>query len=105
MAEHYVIFYCDDCDRLEPAIATFKNVQPNLIVHTSSDLDDLFARVERNSPELLLLYFHDAGTSYMNVLKAVRDNKLTTSIPLLVYHTLPESQELETAFRNFRKNI
>jgi len=102
--EHYVIFFCDDCDRLEPAITAFKKVQSGVVVHTSSTLEDLFSRISKKRPELLLLYFHDSGNSYVEILKAIRENKAATSIPLLVYHSLPEAAELENAFRNFRKN-
>ncbi len=101
--DSYVIFFCDDCDRLAPAIAAFRKVQPGLIVHTSSDLQDLFERINKQKPQLLLLYFHDPAKSYVETLRAIRENGDTNSIPLLIYHDLPEAPELENAFRNFGK--
>lgn len=101
--EHYVIFFCDDCDRLEPAIAAFKKVQPGLVVHTTSQVQDLMAKIKKHRPELLLLYFHDISKSYVEVLKEVRGTAEASNIPVLVYHDLPGGAELEKAFSEFRK--
>ena len=98
-----MIFFCDDCDRLSPAIEAFKKVQPGLVVHTSSDVDDLMEKIKKQRPELLLLYFYDHTKSYIEVLKTIRVKAEASAIPILVYHDLPEGLELEKAFKDFRK--
>lgn len=75
-----------------------------MVIHTSSSIKDLLARINRKKPELILLYFHDPEKSYVDVLKAVRESVLGRSIPLLVYHDLPAIPELEKAFINYRKS-
>lgn len=102
--EHYVIFFCDDCDRLEPAITAFKKVHPAIRVNTSSDVDDLIDKIRRQSPELVLLYFHDPAKSYVEVLKQIRLSVEGRSIPILIYHELPDAATLEKAFSDFRRS-
>lgn len=99
-----MIFFCDDCDRLEPVITAFKKVQPGLVVNTSSDVDDLLSKIKKHRPELLLLYFHDPAKSYVEILKTVRLTTEASGIPVLVYHDLPGAAELEKAFLDFRKS-
>lgn len=101
--KRYVIFFCDDCDRLAPAAAAFKRVRPEIAIHTLSSLDDLLNQINTDSPVLLLFYLHDKANSYVEVLKAVRETIDGSGIPTLVYRDLPDVNTLEHDFRTYLK--
>lgn len=95
----HVIFYCDDCTLLEPAITVFSATQPKITIQTSSDVKDLISKVKSGKPEMILIYLHDPKESYVSVLKEIREHVDFSSIPVTIYRELPDAQELERVFR------
>ncbi len=79
-------------------------MHPDTSVHTVSEVGELIGKIEQKKPQLLLLYFHDPQKSSVEILKVIRENTESRSIPVLVYHQLPEAKELESAFASFRKD-
>lgn len=93
------MFYCDDCDLLTPAISVFRGVHPSISVHTSSDINDLLAKVNAHKPDLILVYLHDPDKDYISVVKTIRKNAEASTIPVVIYKQLPDEQELKSVFQ------
>jgi len=99
MEKPYVIFYCDDCELLTPAIAVFKKIHSDVNVHTASDIEELLSKVKENAPKLILVYFQDQDKSYVPMVKKLRENIDASSIPVLIYRELPAEEVLQDAFK------
>ena len=98
----YVLFYCDDCDLLAPAIEAFMRINKFHTVLTSSDEKDFFSKIEEYTPEVLLIYLNNSEKNYMPLVKTIRDSPKASSIPLLTYKSLPHADELILAFRKIQ---
>lgn len=97
--KRYVIFYCDDCDLLKPVVTIFTGIHQDISVKTFSEIDELVTQVQKKKPELILVYFQDAEKSYIEVVKKIRENIDTTSIPVRIYRELPDEHGLQTVFK------
>ena len=97
--QRYVIFYCDDCSLLKSVIKIFTDIHKNIRVLTFSEIDELITQVQKKKPELILVYFQDAEKSYIEVVKKIRENIDTTSIPVRIYRELPDEHSLQTIFK------
>jgi len=99
----YVLFYCDDCEKLQPAISIFKDLHPSVLVETSSDIQDVLVKIKHHLPELLLVCLYDAGKDYMHLIKEIRMSAQTSSIPVLIYREMPDEDALRNAFKKIEK--
>ncbi len=97
--QRYVIFYCDDCELLKPVVTIFTDIHQDISVKTFSEIDELITQVQKKKPELILVYFQDAEKSYIEVVKKIRENIDTTSIPVRIYRELPDEHGLQTVFK------
>jgi DNA-binding response OmpR family regulator len=96
----YVVFFCDDCDLLTPVITIFRKHNPVVEVHTFSDMSRLFEKVNERRPELILIYLIRPDEGYIPIIKRIRENVSSSSVPVYVYQKLPEESELIELFKN-----
>jgi PleD family two-component response regulator len=99
LLSRYVVFFCDDCKLLDPAIEMFQSVNRFHKIITSEDESDFIQKVKQLKPELLLVYLHDPAREYISLLKTLRDEPDFSYIPLLVYKQLPQPNDLVKAFQ------
>lgn len=95
----YVLFYCDECDKLTPAITIFKTVHPTIELHTSSNPEELMAKIHSQQPDLILVYLDNPDKDYMSLVKEIRSSIVAEAIPLLIYKTLPTDLDLTEIFK------
>ncbi|HTF20088.1 MAG TPA: hypothetical protein VK658_18580 [Chryseolinea sp.] len=98
----YVLFYCDDCDLLKPAIAAFTSVHKYHTVLTSSDEEDLVKKMNEYKPELVWVYLNDVNKDYVTLVRKVRESTHLSNVPVFIYKSLPESDELASTFKNLK---
>jgi hypothetical protein len=99
----YVLFFCDDCEKLAPAIKALESINKFHTVITSENESDFLEKIKLYSPELLLVYLHSPPREYVSLIRTIRENTDFSSIPLLVYKTLPKENDLIDAFQRMIK--
>lgn len=95
----YVFFFCDECELLTPVIKLFTQLYPSVSVHLFSNLKELISKMKANTPELILVYLSKPGKNHMAVVKDIRKNVRSSSIPVMVYQQLPAEVELRDLFK------
>lgn len=98
----YVLFYCDDCDLLVPAIQAFTSVHKFHTVLTSSEEQDFIQKLTEYLPEFILVYLNDPSKDYLSLVRGVRDSAENSSVPVLIYKTLPEPDDLISTFQRLQ---
>jgi len=96
---NYVAFYCDECDLLEPVIKIFNALHPAIVVRTYSDIKELVSHTNEQLPLLILVYLSKPHHDFMTPVKYLRENVNSDSIPVVIYHHLPEEEELRDLFK------
>jgi DNA-binding NarL/FixJ family response regulator len=99
----YVLFYCDDCDLLTPAIQAFASIHKYHTVLTSSDEADFIDKLNTYPPELVLVYLNDPAKDYLSLVKTIRESASLSRVPMLIYKTLPDADELISVFQKLKK--
>lgn len=98
----YVLFYCDDCNLLAPAIEAFTGVHRYHTVLTSSEEKDFVTKLSVYCPELILVYLNDPSKDYVSLVRVVRDSGENSSVPVLIYKTLPGPDDLISTFQKLQ---
>lgn len=95
--KRYVIFYCDECELLRPALTLFADMHKDVEAVTFTNIDEVIAQVRRGKPELIMIYLQDSRS--MDVVKKLRENIDTATVPIRIYHDIPDENELRLVFK------
>lgn len=95
--KRYVIFYCDECELLQPALRLFAGMHKEVQAITFTDIDEVIAQVRQERPELIMVYLQDGRS--MDIVRKLRENIDTTAVPIRIYHDIPDETELQSVFK------
>lgn len=95
--KRYVIFYCDECELLRPALTLFGDMHKDVSAVTFTSIDEVIAQVRQEQPELIMIYLQDGRS--MDVVKKLRESVDTVSVPIRIYHDIPDEKELRSVFK------
>lgn len=95
--KQYVIFYCDECELLRPALTLFAGMHKEVQAITFTTIDDVITQVRQRKPELIMVYLQDGRS--MDIVRKLRDHVDTTSVPIRIYHDVPDENELRSVFK------
>lgn len=95
--KRYVIFYCDECELLRPALTLFAGMHTDVEAVTFTNIDEVIAQVRQTPPELIMVYLQDGRS--MDVVKKMREHIDTASVAIRIYHDIPDETELRSVFK------
>jgi len=95
--KRYVIFYCDECELLQPALTLFAGMHKDVQAVTFTNIDEVITQVRQRKPELIMIYLQDGRS--MDIVRKLRDQIDTTSVPIRIYHDIPDETELHSVFK------
>lgn len=95
--KRYVIFYCDECELLRPALTLFAGMHKDVTAVTFTSIDEVIAQVGQEKPEFIMIYLQDGRS--LDIVKKLREHIDTTSVPIRIYHDIPDEVELRSVFK------
>ncbi|MEJ0056804.1 MAG: hypothetical protein WDN75_14805 [Bacteroidota bacterium] len=90
----YILLLCDDDEISLKARKILGELAPTIPHEIAVDLDQLMKKIREKAPHFILIYLCRDDHSYTSYVKDLRKNIDVDKVPIFIYYTLPEKEEI-----------